>query len=83
MDCSSIRTTEVTLAGFGDWLSVCSGPAVDWMRQKTKSNEFDEIAAGLKAIQAQQSKLDRAPTTSRCEEPKPQLAWAYCNGMHR
>lgn len=68
----------MTLVGFGYWLSICSGPGIAWVRQKIKSNEFDEIAEDLKASWMQQSRLEHTQPSSRCSEPEASLAWLYC-----
>ncbi|KAH0844475.1 putative fungal specific transcription protein [Fonsecaea pedrosoi] len=68
----------VTLAGFGYWLSICSGPGIAWICQKHRSDEFAEIAEEMKASWARQLKLEHTQPMSQSAEPEPSLAWLYC-----
>ncbi|EXJ59415.1 uncharacterized protein A1O5_12296 [Cladophialophora psammophila CBS 110553] len=63
------------------WVSVCSRPGVRWVCERTKSDEFSEVASGLTRTWSRRLKMKRyRPLQIKYPDPALALAWKYVEG---
>lgn len=63
--------------GPGSFLSICSGPGIDWVTEKTGVPDFAEIARTFSREIARPLKLDQKINPERFPEPDRETAWRY------
>lgn len=88
MRISSKATPDIGLSSFvlpgpASFLSICSNPGIDWVREKTGVSDFGSIAKKLTDVFGEP---DNGIMSSRqglysWPEPEPQLAWTYVNAF--
>ncbi|KIX06764.1 uncharacterized protein Z518_04740 [Rhinocladiella mackenziei CBS 650.93] len=60
------------------WVSVCSRPGLRWVCERTRSDEFVEIANGLTKTWSRRLKMKRfQPLRKKAAEPDKETAWKY------
>lgn len=69
--------TDYSCPGPGSFLSICSKSGIEWVTEKTRVADFDQIARGLTCDVSRALKLPGPVSTSREPEPDENIAWEY------
>ena len=66
------------------WVSVCSQPGIRWVCERTQTDDFVEMANGLKKAWSRRLKLKRDQARPRrSPEVDESTAWKYVAGKRR